>query len=224
MTATKTPSTSDWKRDARELARPALTYQAWVLVMLAIFDLTVLAMESFSPEAALILGVLSLGTMLGVTLGQAMAIARLRGSFLGCLSVTWTVIACLITTPLAGLGPLGIALVALVWLVPIFVSGGVWSLASSRALFAAWVPVIYGTGAMFTIVNHSEAAGRWESGDKMAVWSFSTALILFFTIALLLAYLVQRERHRLHLWRFGSRSLLAGSVTEKGAARPRLPP
>ena len=217
-----TPSTSDWKRDAKELARPALTYQAWVLVMLAIFDLTVLATEGFSPESALILGVISFGTILGVTLGQAMAIARLRGSFLGCLSVFWTIIACLITMPLAGLGPLGIGLLVLVWLVPIFVSGGVWSLASSRALFAAWVPVIYGTGAMFTIVNHSDALHRWESGDKLAVWSISTALILFFTIALLLAYLVQRERHRLHLWRFGSRSLLAGSVTEKGAARPRL--
>lgn len=213
---------SDWKSDAKELARPALTYQAWVIVMLAIFDLTLLATDGFSPESALILGVISFGTILGVTLGQAMAIARLRGSFLGCMSVFWTIIACLITTPLAALGPLGVGLLVLVWLVPIFVSGGVWSLASSRALFAAWVPVIYGTGAMFTIVNHSDALHRWESGDKLAVWSISTALILFFTIALLLAYLVQRERHRLHLWRFGSRSLLAGSVTEKGAARPRL--
>ena len=211
-----------WKRDAKELARPALTYLAWVLMMLGVFDLVILATQGFSGANFVLLAVLSFSTVFGVSIGQAMAIARLRGSFLGCMSVLWFSLSCLITVPLAGLGPLGAVLMGLIWMTPIFVSGGVWSLASSRALFAAWVPVIYGTGAMFTLVNHSDGLERWESGNKLAIWSISTALILFFTIALLLAYLVQRERHRLHLWRFGPRAMLAGSVTEKGAARPRL--
>jgi hypothetical protein len=209
-------------RDAKELARPALVYQAWVVLMLAIFDLVLLVLEGFSGETFVILAVLSFATLVGVTLGQAMAIARLRGSFLGCLSTLWLTLSCLVTVPLGGLGPLGGILIALLWLTPIFVSGGVWSLASSRALFAAWVPVIYGTGAMFAIVEHDDRVAAWESGDKLAIWSVSTALILFLTIGLLLAYLVARERHRLHLWRHGPRALLAGSITEKGAARPRL--
>ena len=222
MSDVSTKKRAEWVRDAKELARPALTYQAWVIVMLAVFDLVVFATEGFSSELFLMLGVLSVGTVVGVSLGQAMAIARLRGSFLGCMGLVWLTLACLVTVPLAGLGAIGIVLVGLAWIIPVFVSGGVWSLASSRALFAAWIPVIYGTGAMFTLVNHSDGVERWESGNKLAIWSIGTALILFFTIALLLAYLVQRERHRLHLWRFGPRALLAGSVTEKGAARPRL--
>jgi len=209
------------RRDLKELARPALVYQAWVLLMLAVFDLVILVLEGFSPETFVILAVLSVATLAGVTIGQGMAIARLRGSFLGCLGVLWLTLSCLITVPLGGLGPLGGILIALLWLTPIFVSGGVWSLASSRALFAAWVPVIYGTGAMFAIVERDDIEA-FEAGDKLALWSVSTALILFFTIALLLVYLVSRERHRLHRWRHAPRALLAGSVTEKGAARPRL--
>lgn len=209
-------------RDAKELARPALVYQAWVVLMLAIFDLVLLVLEGFSGEMFVLLAVLSVATLVGVALGQAMAIARLRGSFLGCLSLLWLTLSCLVTVPLASLGPFGGIAIGLLWLTPIFVSGGVWSLASSRALFAAWVPVIYGTGAMFAIVEHDDRVAAWESGDKLAIWSVSTALILFLTIGLLLAYLVARERHRLHLWRHGPRALLSGSITEKGAARPRL--
>ena len=70
-----------WKRDARELARPALTYLAWVLVMLGVFDLVILATEGFSAGNFGVLAVLSFSTIVGVGIGQAMAIARpLRAS------------------------------------------------------------------------------------------------------------------------------------------------
>jgi hypothetical protein len=75
---------------------------------------------------------------------------------------------------------------------------------------------------MFAIIENDDGVQRFEAGDKWAIWNVTSAVILFVTIALLLAYLVARERHRLHRWRFGTRSLLAGSITEKGAARPRL--
>ncbi len=213
---------AEFWRDAKELARPALLYQGWVVLMLAIFDLVLAVLQGFSGGAIVILAVLSFCTVLGVTIGQGFAIARLRGSLLGCMSVVWLTLSCLITTPLAALGPFGGILLAVIWMTPIFVSGGVWSLASSRALFAAWVPLIYGTGAMFAIVERDGGVSEFEQGNKLAIWSISTALILFFTIGLLLAYLVARERHRLHRWRFGRYALLAGSITEKGAARPRL--
>lgn len=220
--AKKEAARIEWRRDLKELARPALLYQGWTLLMIAVFDLVIVVLEGPSPETIGILAVLSLCALIGVAIGQGLAIARLRGSFLGCAGAAWYGLMCLLTVPLASLGPLaGIAL-AMLFLTPIFVSGGVWSLASSRALFAAWVPVIFGTGAMFAIINRDDAIADFESGNKWAVWNVTSAIILFFTIALLLVYLVARERHRLHRWRFGTRSLLAGSVTEKGAARPRL--
>ena len=210
------------KRDLAELARPALVYHAWVLVMLALFDVVILVLEGFAPGSMLILAVLSACTVAGVLIGQGLAIARLRGWFLGCSTALWYSATCTISVPLLALGAPGGIAWAILFLTPIFVSGGVWSLASSRALFAAWVPVIYGTGAIFAIVERDDGLSRWEQGDKWAIWDVSTAVILFLTIALLLVYLVQRERHRLHRWRFAPRSLLAGTVVEKGAARPRL--
>jgi len=213
---------AEFWRDARELARPALLYQGWVVLMLAVFDFVIMVLEGFSPEGMVILAVLSFCTILGVTIGQGLAIARFRGSFLAIMSALWLTLSCFLSYPLAALGPFGGIAIAILWLTPIFVSGGVWSLASSRALFAAWVPLIYGTGAMFAIVERDGGVSEFEEGNKLAIWSISTALILFFTIGLLLAYLVARERHRLHRWRFGRYALLAGSITEKGAARPRL--
>ena len=212
----------EWRRDLKELARPALLYQGWTLLMITIFDLVITVLNGPDPEGMVILAVLSFCAIAGVTLGQALSIARMRGSFLGCATMAWFTLTCLLTAPLTALGPFGGIALVIMFLTPIFVSGGVWSLASSRALFASWVPVIFGTGAMFAIIENDDGVQRFESGDKWAIWNVTSAVILFVTIALLLAYLVARERHRLHRWRFGTRSLLAGSITEKGAARPRL--
>lgn len=219
---TPPPLASTWKRDLAELARPALTYLAWVLVMLAIFDFVMLVLEGFDGTTFLILGILSFSTVAGVLIGQALAIARIRGWTLGCATWAWYSAMCMMTMPMASLGELGGVILAVAFLTPIFVSGGAWSLASSRALFAAWVPLIYGTGAMFAILEHDDRVDVWEQGDKWAIWNVSTALILFLTIALLLVYLVMRERHRLHRWKNAPRALLAGTVTERGPARPRL--
>jgi hypothetical protein len=212
----------EWRRDLKELARPALLYQGWTLLMITIFDLVITVLNGPDPEGILILALLSFCAIAGVTLGQALSIARMRGSFLGCATMAWFTLSCVLTAPLGALGPFGGIALVIMFLTPIFVSGGVWSLASSRALFASWVPVIFGTGAMFAIIENDDGVQRFESGDKWAIWNVTSAVILFVTIALLLAYLVARERHRLHRWRFGTRSLLAGSITEKGAARPRL--
>ncbi|UJR83384.1 hypothetical protein [Sandaracinus amylolyticus] len=211
-----------WRRDAKELARPALTYLAWVVVMLAIFDLVVLVLDGFSGEAMVMLVVLGVSTIIGVLIGQALAIARVRGSALGCATMLWYAGSCVVSGALVAGGPLGGIVIALLFMTPIFVSGGAWSLASSRALFAAWVPVIYGTGAMFAILERDDRVDVWEQGDKWAIWNVTTSFILFLTIALLLVYLVMRERHRLHRWRNAPRALLAGTVIERGPARPRL--
>jgi hypothetical protein len=220
--AKKAAASVEWRRDLKELARPALLYQGWVLLMITIFDLVIVVLEGPAPETILILAVLSACAILGVTLGQGLSIARMRGSFLGCLGAAWFTGMCFLSMPLASLGPIGGIVIAVLFLTPIFVSGGVWSLASSRALFAAWVPLIFGTGAMFSIIENDDALSEFDAGNKWAIWNVTSAFILFLTIALMLAYLVARERHRLHRWRFGTRSLLAGSITEKGAARPRL--
>lgn len=210
------------RRDLAELARPALVYHAWTILMIALFDLVILVLEGFDGGTLAMLAVLSVSTLAGVGIGQALAIARVRGWVLGSAAMVWYWLLCLITLPFASAGLLGGVVLAALFLVPIFVSGGVWSLASGRALFAAWVPVIYGTGAIFAILERGDRVRAWEHGDKWAIWNVGTAMILFLTIALLLVYLVQRERHRLHRWRFAPRALLAGSVIEKGPARPRL--
>ncbi|MGF1465422.1 MAG: hypothetical protein ACFCGT_04745 [Sandaracinaceae bacterium] len=210
-------------RDLKALAWPALTYQAWVYLMFAVFALVLLTVHNVDEEGFWFLMILAVSTAVGITLGQVLAYLRIRGGCMFVAAVVWWNLSCLLTTTLQNAGEVGMML-ALAWfLTPIFVSGGAWSLATGRALPAAWVPVIYGTGAIFTIFNSdARRLAVWRAGQKYAIWDLTTAAILFLTIALLLVYLVQRERHRLHRWRFGPRALLEGSVKERGAARARL--
>jgi hypothetical protein len=54
------------------------------------------------------------------------------------------------------------------------------------------------------------------------VWDFFTFSVLGVAIALMLAFLVARETHRLWTWRRGAKAPLMATFKEKGAARPRL--
>lgn len=211
-----------WRRDLGPLLRPALTYHVWVFVSLVVFSLTILFLEGAKPENFLILGVFGFSTVVGVVAGQALAIWRARGCTLGCLGMLYLGFALLLSPVLTALGHIGVMLMVVLILTPVAFSGGLWSLASNRALPAAWLPMVYGIGSIFAIVENEGRVAAFRRGDKTAIWDAATALILLLIVTLLVVYLVQRERHRLHRWRFGPRALLEGTITERGSARPRL--
>lgn len=213
---------SGWRREIGPLLRPIITYHVWVIIAFLVFSLTILGTEGLSGGNFVILVVLGLSTIVGVVAGQALAIWRARGCTIGCLFGLYVAGVAITSPVLVALGSVGVVIMVVLFLTPVALSGGLWSLASNRALPAAWLPMVYGIGAIFAIVNRGEGAGAWRQGDKLGLWNAATAIILCLVVSLLVVYLVQRERHRLHRWRFGPRALLAGTVVERGSARPRL--
>jgi hypothetical protein len=93
---------------------------------------------------------------------------------------------------------------------------------SGRALFGAWVPLVYASGTAIVMAESSGRVAEWHAGAKWAIWDLFTFSVLAASIVLFLAYLAAREAHRLHVWRGAPGGPLQGSVVEDGAARPRL--
>ncbi|MFN7147569.1 MAG: hypothetical protein ACK4YP_27625, partial [Myxococcota bacterium] len=108
------------------------------------------------------------------------------------------------------------------WLFPIALTGGLWSLETHRALWSAWLPLLFATSAVIIWAENTGQVGAWFAGDKWALWDIVSGGVLAVTIGLLLVFLVTRETHRLALWRRGPTAPLAPTLKEKGAARPRL--
>jgi hypothetical protein len=215
------------KADLRELIRPMLAWWFFLGSMFAAFSAAAF-WESPGGESAMMLAFFALVTVTSCGLGQILALLRLREWVLYALwGLTWTVGAMAgtfagIAAGMAGLAPLVILLFIYIFLGPLFMMGGAWSLQTNRALWATWVPLIYATGAVIIVAESEGKVSTWKEGSKWAVWDVFTFAVFGLGVVMLLAYLVTRESHRLHLWRASPRGPRMGSVEEKGASRPRL--
>jgi hypothetical protein len=208
---------------AKEAIVPVVAYWACVLFAFAAFSAAVALSNGAGAEDIVILASLAFATFVGVAIGQALAFLRVR---------TWIVLSFGAICWIASIG-FGVALssmigeagaiVALVlFLLPIALSGGLWSLETHRALWATWLPLLYATSS---VIIWSEARGTdaaWFAGDKWAIWDIVTVAVLGAVVLLVLVFLVARETHRLALWRRGPTAPLAPTLREQGAARPRL--
>lgn len=215
------PSGGFWK-ELRAAARPIAAY--WILLVVLFGAFSVAALLS-DPSMGASLAVLLLGgtTAAAVATGQALALLRVRDWLLYVFALVWWTAGFLLSAALGmASGPVGGLVAVVVFLFPLFLTGGLWSLRTGRALFAAWVPLMYASGAAILIAEARGKVATWMAGQKYAIWDVSTFGVLVVGIVLLLAFLLAREGHRLHLWRHGPRSVLAGSTLEQGAARPRL--
>ncbi len=210
-----------WER-VRAVARPLAVYHLFLACMFGAFSLAVMVKDP-DPDGVMALGIFAAITWLGVLSGQAAALLRLRDWLLYALwGFFWSFGLMFGVFATATAGPAGILVFAFVVLYPMFVVGGAWSLRAGKALFGAWVPLMYATGTAIIVAESNGRVDDWKAGDKWAVWDVFTLSVLAAAVLLFLVYLVSRESHRLSLWRRGPRAPLMGSVAESGAARPRL--
>ena len=220
-TAAKSSTRVLWE-SVRELSRPLVVYWLFLAIMFAAFSAAAILDDpsADSMQALFVFGLVTAGSVL---VGQVMALLRLRDwlvyaywAFMWTFGLTFGVFSA------AAVGPLSVLIIIWVILGPLFTLGGLWSLRVNRAIYASWVPLVYATGTAIIMAESKGKVSTWESGSKWAVWDVFTFSVLGIAIALMLAYLVMRETHRLHLWRRGPTAPLAGTVQESGAARPRL--
>lgn len=215
-------SLSVWQA-MKEAAVPVVAYHLCCLFAFVAFSGVVILNSGGDLGSLFILFALGLTNFTGIVVGQVLAFLRARTWLLVLFGAAcWMGALAAVAVGAAGLGELAAVVALALWLFPIALTGGLWSLETHRALWSSWVPLLYATAAVITWSELRGTVSNWFAGDKWALWDIVSIGILGVTVALLLVYLVSRETHRLALWRRGPTAPLAPSLQEKGASRPRL--
>lgn len=204
----------------REAAVPLLTW--WVLLAFtyAVFAGVVVVSEGLDQDAVLGLMFVAVPTFAGAALGQVLALLRVRAWLVLIFgAMCWTFAFAVI--PAAGGSDIGALVAMFFFLLPVALTGGLWSLETNRAVWSLWLPMLLSTGAVIVWSEHTGRDSEWFAGNKWAIWDIATLFVLGLTIVLGLVYLASRETHRLALWRRGPRAPLAPTLKEQ-RARPRL--
>ena len=218
---TTASSLSVWQA-LKEAAVPVLVYDAAVIFSFLAFCGAVLVSDGIDAGGIVILIVLGLTTAAGVLAGQVLAFLRIRTWILILFGAFCWMLSLAVGLAMGALGEFAAIIALSIWLFPIALTGGLWSLETHRALWSTWLPLLYSTAAVIIWSENMGNADRWFAGQKWALWDIVTIVILAVTIVLTLFYLLARETHRLALWRRGPTAPLAPTLQEKGAARPRL--
>lgn len=215
-------SLSVWQA-LKEAAVPVVAYHLCCMFAFMSFTAMVMLTSSGDLTGLLILLGLGLTNFTGIVVGQVLAFLRTRTWIVVLFGAAcWLASIAAIAAGIAGLGAFGGMVALALWLFPIALTGGLWSLETHRALWSSWVPLLYATAAVLIWTDYRGTDANWFAGDKWALWDIVSVAVLGMTVALLLLYLVSRETHRLALWRRGPTAPLAPSLKEKGASRPRL--
>lgn len=217
-------SLSVWQQ-LREAAVPVSLYWIAVIYSFSCFAGVILVTEGPGGENLVFLAAFGLCTALGVALGQLFAFLRVRTWLLltggaVCWTVFFTIAAA--GSMATGGNPVVIFLVVMLFILPIAMTGGLWSLETHRALWSTWLPLLYGVGAVIAWTENTGRVSHWFAGQKWAIWDFVSFGILAFDLLLVLAYLLTRETHRLALWKRGPMAPLQPILQETGATRPRI--
>lgn len=208
--------------ELKAVARPLFFYWTFLTLMFGAFSGAAM-WDSPGMESVWILVAFALVTFGSIGLGQLMAMLRLRDWMVYVYWVfMWTVGMWFGIFTAAVVGPLAVVIFLWIFCGPMFTLAGVWSLRIGRGIFSAWVPLMYASGTAIIVAENKGKVSQWQAGDKWVVWDVFTFGVLGVGVMLMLAFLVSRETHRLHLWRRAPDAQLRGSVKEKGAARPRL--
>lgn len=206
-------------RQARQAAIPILSWWTLLGCTWLTFAAVVLVTEGFDQDALLGLAFITVPTFAGSALGQVLAFLRVRSWIVlvfggACWAVAFAVV------PLGG-GDVAALVGLFFFLLPISLTGGLWSLETNRAVWSLWLPMLLSTGAVILWSEHTGKDSEWFAGNKWAIWDLVTLLVLGITIVLGLLYLASRETQRLLLWRHGPRAPLVATVPERRAG-PRL--
>lgn len=210
----------------KEALVPMAVYWAWVLYAYGIFAIAIAMTNSIGGDDVAFLTAFGLATVGGVLLGQLCAFLGVRSWVLVTLgALMWALFFLVI---LAG----GYALmnndivaafvIGVVFLGPVAMTGGLWSLETNRALWSTWLPMVWTVGACLVWIESEVGIGAWESGAKHEIWDLVSLLMFVPSVGLFLLYLVTRETHRLATWKRGPTAPLTPKMEERGVSRPRL--
>lgn len=209
----------------KEAAVPVVMYHVVLLFSLFAFSAVVLVTEGFDLGGIFVLVFLAGTTLIGTVLGQFMAFLRIRtwvAMTLG--AVCWGLAFGLGLATSAVLGEAGIFVFLFLFMLPIAMTGGIWSLETHRATWSIWLPMVYTSATAIIWAEKTGLDDNWFAGDKWAVWDLVSLGVFGTTVILTLIYLVTRETHRLALWRRGPTAPMQPSLKELGASRPRITP
>jgi hypothetical protein len=204
----------------KEAVVPVVTWWLLVAFSFVVFAAVLLGTDGLSAENVGALVVIGVPCFAGGALGQVLAFLRVRTWILLIFGAFCWIASAVVAIALPG--DLG-AIVALgFFILPISLTGGLWSLETHRAVWSTWLPMLLTTGAVIVWAESQGNDANWFAGEKWAIWDAVTLVVLGTAIGLLLLFLVARETHRLALWRRGPSAPLAPTLVERGAARPRL--
>lgn len=171
----------------------------WLLVLGGLVAFTVFIVADDGIDELPELLALDIGAFVGVLMGQAFALMRLR------TWVSWAIFGVCLFLMLSlsmwggGAGE-AFLLVFLAWFgwMSGLISGHA-SLNHRFGLAAAWVPILFWVGTIIGYLNEYGRVHQWEQ-NKVSAWLPIPLVLLFCCVGLLLAYLASKESHRLTLW------------------------
>ncbi len=143
--------------------------------------------------------------LLGVPVGQLVALTRLRTALAG---IVWSVVGVSSLMLLAWLGPPEWIFIPWILFGLGFASGFL-SLQHRWEMFAAFLPAMGWVGACIVILNEEGQVGEWKD-NRISAWLPIPLLILLCFVLAFGAYLLQKQNFHLELWQ-----LLGGAPSRR---------
>lgn len=211
---------------AKEALIPIVTYWVWVAYAFFAFAAMLLVTGSPDGEDLMFLTGFALATFGGVALGQLCAFARVRTWVLLAIgAMMWTAFFVFLAAggeALMSIDAVAVIVISVLFLGPVAMTGGLWSLETNRSMWATWLPMVWTVAACLTWIEKHGGVATFEAGDKYAVWDLVSFGVFVPSVGLFLLYLVTRETHRLATWKRGPSAPLRPTVEERGVSRPRV--
>lgn len=190
--------------EIKAIGWPVVLYDVSLLVALGMFLAAIfLSNPPNDPRDWAVVLAIAVSTLVGSTFGQAVSVLRVRSTlfFVGLTVSFWVC-----TYLLVQVGPMlppevALGLGILLFIGSIMAAGGFWSLRANRSMAATWPILMLSTGAIIVIAENRGDTVAWFAGNKHAIWSGLTIIVLVVTVVLQLGFLAARESHRVHRWR-----------------------
>jgi hypothetical protein len=211
---------------AREPLRETLGRARWVLAsywLLLVSSYVVLfatAMRWWHGDIAMT-GVMLAASAVGVAVGNALALARVRPWLVQLGAHGTLMLSCL--SIIGGMPPIAVVVAfSFLW----SLAGGHLTLQRRGSLVALWIPMICWTAAIITILEQNGRLHAWQAGHKEGVWQPVTLTLLFLVIVEFFLFLAGQEHYHAQVWQAGAtatpmsltkhRALGATRITKRG--------
>ncbi len=217
-----TAGLSVWQQ-LKEAAVPVIMYHVVLMFSMLAFSACVVVTDGgdIGPTIIILLALI-FTTLLGTVIGQTMAFLRVRTWVALTIGAGCWLLSIVLGTVTIAVPEVAACIFLFLFMLPIAMTGGLWSLETHRATWSIWLPMVYTSGAAIMWAEKTGLDENWFNGDKWAIWDFASLAVFGTTVVLTLIYLVTRETHRLALWKRGPTAPMQPTLKESGATRPRI--